>query len=129
MDETLKARVAFSHFLDSYEGIRLSLAWVAAVANAWDLAKLFNIFAFEGTFAGHTFFSKETQVLISVPTNASDEMGIYLKWRVRWGLGVITGDIPSIYGTELRPRAIGHAGGGANVAWGDPDEHLAVAFL
>jgi CubicO group peptidase (beta-lactamase class C family) len=129
LDETTRERAMFSDFINSYEGIKMPLSWVAGVANAWDLAYLFNIFAFEGTFGGRTFFSKETQALISVPTNKPGEIDRVLRWPVSWGLGVILGDTPSIYGTPPHPRAIGHAGGGANVVWADPDERLAVAFL
>lgn len=129
LDETTPERTAFSDFINSYEGIKLPLSWVAGVANAWDLAKIFNIFAYEGTFAGRTFFSKETQALISAPTNRENETDVVLRWPVRWGLGVITGDTPDIYGTTPHSRAIGHAGGGASVVWADPDKHLTVAFL
>lgn len=129
LDETTRQRVLFSDFINSREGIKLPLPWISGVANAWDLAYIFNILAFEGTFGGHTFLSKETQALISTPTNDSGELDRILRWPVRWGLGMITGDTLSIYGTPPHSRAIGHAGGGANVVWADPDEHLAVAFL
>ena len=118
-----------SDFINSYEGIRLPLVWLAGVANAWDLANMFNVFAFEGTFDGRTFLNKETQALISAPTNDSGELDRILQWPTRWGLGLILGDTPAIYGTPPHPRAIGHAGGGANVVWADPDERLTVAFL
>jgi len=129
LDPTTAGRAAFSNFIDSREGISLPLPWVAGVANAWDLARIFNIFAFEGTFAGRTFMKKQTQALISGPTNSPGDVDLVLQWPVCWGLGVITGDTPDVYGTQLHPGAIGHAGGGASVVWADPSEHLAVAFL
>jgi len=129
LDQTNLQRAAFSDFLNSYNGVRFPIPAANGIANAWDLAQVFNIFAFEGTFGDRTFLSRETQALISTPTNSPDEMDVVLRWPARWGLGVILGDTPDIYGTPPHPRAIGHAGGGASVVWADPDERLAVAFL
>lgn len=129
LDETTRERALFSDFVNSYEGIKLPLSWVGGVANAWDLANLFNILALEGAHGGRTFLSKETLTLISMPTNASGEIDRILRWPVSWGLGLILGETPDIYGTPPHPGAVGHAGGGANVVWADPHERLAVAFL
>lgn len=129
LDPATAERAYFSDFINSPEGRGLPLSWVAGVSNAWDLANVFNILAFEGTFKGHTFFRKRTQELISRPTNNPGDMDVVLQWPVRWGLGFITGETPDIYGTGSHPLAIGHAGGGASVVWADPDKRLAVAFL
>jgi prepilin-type processing-associated H-X9-DG protein len=122
-------RVALSEFLNTSQGLKLPLAWGAGVATAQDLARLFNILAFEGTYGGRTFISSNTQALISKPLNPPGSEDVILHWPVRWGLGFINGETPSIYGTVSHPQAIGHAGGGANVAWADPQQHLSVAFL
>lgn len=73
--------------------------------------------------------SKETQIKASTPKNKAGEIDRRLKWPVRWGLGFILGDTPDIYGKVPHLKAIGHAGGGAGVAWADPERKLAVAFL
>ena len=127
--ERQSARARFSDFINTYEGVRLPLSWVGGVATAHDLADLMNVLAFEGTFKSRTFFSKETQRAAGSPRNAAGEIDRRLKWPVRWGLGFILGDTPHIYGTPPHPQALGHAGGGAGVAWADPECKLAVAFL
>jgi CubicO group peptidase (beta-lactamase class C family) len=129
MGETDKTRAAFNDFMNTYDGMKLPLCWVSGAATARDLARLFNIFAFNGSYGGRTIISKETQELISRPTNSPGEMDLILKWPVRWGLGLINGDTPSVYGSGQHSNAIGHAGGGANVAWADPDRKMSVAFL
>lgn len=127
--DTDGTRAAFSDFVNSYEGLKLPLAWVSGVATAQDLARLFNIFAFEGTYTGKRLINGETQSLVTNTTNPAGDVDVVLHWPVRWGLGVINGETPSIYGSKYHPRAIGHAGGGANVAWVDPERHLSVVFL
>jgi CubicO group peptidase (beta-lactamase class C family) len=129
LGETATVRAAFNEFMNTYDGMKLPLSWASGAATAKDLARLFNVFAFNGSFNGHTIISRETQELISRSTNPSGEMDLILKWPVYWGLGVINGETPSIYGSAKHPHAIGHAGGGANVAWADPDRRLSVAFL
>jgi len=129
LGKTAANRVALSEFLNTSQGLKLPLAWGAGVATAQDLARLFNILAFEGTYGGRTFISGNTQALISKPLNPLGSEDVILHWPVRWGLGFINGETPSIYGTVSHPQAIGHAGGGANVAWADPQQHLSVAFL
>ncbi|MBW2085163.1 MAG: beta-lactamase family protein, partial [Deltaproteobacteria bacterium] len=127
--ERQPTRARFSDFLNTYEGVRLPLSWVGGVATARDLAHLMNILAYEGTFQSFTFFSKETQRLASTPTNEPGQVDRRLLWPVRWGLGFILGDTPHIYGAPPHAQAVGHAGGGAGVAWADPRQRLAVAFL
>ena len=121
-------RAQFSDFMNTYAAVSLPLAWVTGVATAEGLAYVMNLLAFEGTFGGKTFFSKKTQELAGTPTNKPREMDKRLLWPVRWGLGFILGDTPDIYGTAPHAKALGHAGGGAGVAWGDPERRLAVAF-
>jgi len=122
-------RARFSDFLNTYGGARLRLSWVGGIATARDLAGLMNVLAFEGTLDSVTYFSKETLRLASKPTNEPGEIDRRLDWPVRWGLGFILGDTPHIYGTPPHDRAVGHAGGGAGVAWADPEKRLSVAFL
>lgn len=67
--------------------------------------------------------------MASIPTNEEGYRDLRLDHAIRWCLGFIVGSTPDIYGTPLRPRRIGHAGDGANVAWADPDSGVAVAFV
>jgi CubicO group peptidase (beta-lactamase class C family) len=129
LGKTDKTRAAFNDFMNTYDGMQLPLSWVSGAATARDLALLFNIFAFNGSYNGKAIISREAQELISRPTNSPGEMDLILKWPVRWGLGMINGETPSIYGSDQHADAIGHAGGGANVAWADPARKLSVAFL
>lgn len=121
-------RARFSDFMNTYQAVSLPLAWVCGVATAEGLANVMNLLAFEGTFGLKKFFSKQTQELAGKPTNKAGEMDRRLLWPVRWGLGFILGDTPDIYGTPPHAKALGHAGGGAGVAWGDPERRLAAAF-
>jgi CubicO group peptidase (beta-lactamase class C family) len=125
--QTTRAR--FSDFINTWAGVRLPLSWVMGVATARGLAHVMNILAFEGTFGGHTFFSPETLKRASTPANGPGVIDRRLQAPVRWGLGLILGDTPDLYGTPPHPRAVGHAGGSACVAWADPDLRLSVAFL
>ena len=125
--QSLRAR--FSDFLNTPEGIGLPLAWVGGVANARDLANLMNIIAYEGTFASTAFFKKETLEKASQPQNDPDAIDRRLQSRVRWGLGFMIGSTPGMVGDIPHPRAVGHAGGSATIAWADPEERLSVAFL
>jgi len=127
--ERQAARARFSDFVNMYEGVKLPLSWVMGVATARDLADFMNVLTFEGTFKSHAFFSKESQKAAGTPRNEAEEMDRRLVWPVRWGLGFILGDTPHVYGTPPHPQALGHAGGGAGVAWADPEHKLAVAFL
>jgi CubicO group peptidase (beta-lactamase class C family) len=102
---------------------------VGGVATARDLANLMNLLAYEGTWRNRTFFSKHTLELASHPTNPPGVSDLRLQQPIRWGLGFILGDTPNIYGTTPHPRAVGHAGGGAVVAWADPERRLTAAFL
>ncbi len=129
LGETAANRIALNEFLNTPQGLKLPLAWVAGVATADDLARLYNILAFEGTYGSRKFISSSTQALVSKPLNLSGDEDVVLHWPVRWGLGFINGQTPSIYGSNAHPRAIGHAGGGANVAWADPQQRLSVVFL
>lgn len=133
VDEEVRQRQAqrarFSDFINTYEGIRLPLAWVGGVATARDLANLMNVLAFEGAWRNRTFFSKQTLELASTPTNPPGVADLRLQQPIRWGLGLILGDTPDIYGTPPHRRAVGHAGGGAVVAWADPARRLTAAFL
>ena len=122
-------RARFSDFLNTQEGMSLPLAWVGGVATARDLAFLMNILANEGTFAGKTFFSRQTQELVTTPQNKPGTIDRRLLMPVRWGLGFMLGTTPRIYGDRLNPRVVGHAGGSACIAWADPDLNLSVAFL
>jgi CubicO group peptidase (beta-lactamase class C family) len=88
-----------------------------------------DLLAHDGAVGGRRFLSKESLALASTPTNPEGFVDLRLAHPVRWGLGFILGLTPDVYGTPPHPRAVGHAGGGASVAWADPDRRLAVAFL
>lgn len=122
-------RADFSDFINTEEGAGQQFSWVSGMATALDLARVMNIFAYQGSFNSKTFFSKETFKRAQTPTNEPKTMDIRLHWPIRWGLGLILGDTPYIYGRKPHPKAVGHAGGGAGVAWADPDLKMSAAFL
>lgn len=122
-------RAAMSDFINSYDGVRLPLSSVMGVATAPALARLMSMVALGGAAHGQRIVATATLALAAVPTNAAGYRDLRLDHPIRWGLGFIVGNTPDIYGTPSRPRRIGHAGGGANVAWADPDSGVAVAFL
>lgn len=125
--QSLRAR--FSDFLNTRQGISLPLAWASGVSNARALGRVMCIAAQRGTVDGRRYYEAQTQTLFSAPTNPAGRVDLRLQSPIRWGLGFILGDTPNMYGSAARPSAIGHAGGGANVIWGDPESELAVAFL
>lgn len=127
--ENQPKRALFSDFLNSRVGISHPLASANGVSTARVLAELMNILAFEGTYQGKMFFSTETLRSAGTVTNTPGEIDRRILWPVCWGLGFILGDTPHIYGRPVHPKAIGHAGGSANVAWADPERRLTVAFL
>lgn len=129
LDPQTAYRKGGSDFINSKEGIQHEMSWVGCVSTAKDLANFMNIFAFEGTYKGKRFFSKEVQKLVSTPTNKAGEIDHILKLPIRWGLGFILGDTQDVYGTAPHPGVIGHIGGSATVAWADPKNKLAVSFL
>ncbi|MFC1645756.1 serine hydrolase [Candidatus Omnitrophota bacterium] len=129
LDPQTKNRKGGSDFLNSRKGIQNEMSWVGCVSTAKDLANFMNIFVYEGTYKGKKFFSKEVQKRASTPTNKAGEVDEILMKPMRWGLGFVLGDTKDFYGSTPRPRVIGHAGGGANVAWADPKNKLAVVFL
>lgn len=122
-------RARFSDALNTPEGIGLPLSWVAGVSTARDLGRLMNVLAYEGTFEGRTYFKPETLALMSAPTNSEGEMDQRLGASVRWGMGFLLGVERSSFTTKPHARAVGHSGGGACIAWADPEKRLAVAFL
>jgi CubicO group peptidase (beta-lactamase class C family) len=127
--ERQDTRARFSDFLNTPEGMGLPLAWVGGVATAGDLANLMNILAYEGTYASRVFFAKQTQEKATRPLNPPEVNDRRLTLPVRWGLGLMLGTTPRIYGDHLNPRVVGHAGGSSCIAWADPDLRLSVAFL
>jgi CubicO group peptidase (beta-lactamase class C family) len=129
LDPQTTNRKGGSDFLNSKKGIKHEMSWVGCVSTARDLADFMNIFAYEGTYKGKRFFSKEVQKRVSIPTNKAGEVDQILKKPVRWGLGFMLGDTKDIYGSIPRDGVIGHIGGSATVAWADPKNKLAVAFL
>lgn len=126
-EQELRARL--SDFINTPEGISLPMSWISGVATATDLGRLMNVLAYEGAFENRKYFKPETQALMSRPTNAEGEMDQRLMASVRWGLGFLLGVERSSFSTAPHPRAVGHSGGGASVAWADPEQKLAVAFL
>jgi CubicO group peptidase (beta-lactamase class C family) len=124
------------HFFNSYEILRQSLPWGSGVARARDLARLMNVYAFEGSFEGREFFSKETFDLAVRPTNGPQDVDVRIQTKVRWGLGLmvdhtegVRGISGPIFGAKASPRACGHMGGNSSLSWADPDRRLAVSFI
>lgn len=122
-------RAALSDFINAYDGVRLPISSVMGVATARALASLMSMIALGGSAAGVRVVQPSTLATAAAPTNAAGYVDLRLAHPIRWGLGFILGDTPDIYGSRPRPRRVGHAGGGANVAWADPDSGTAVAFL
>jgi len=129
LDPQTTYRKAGSDFLNSKKGIRHEMSWVGCVSTAKDLADFMNIFVYEGRYKGKRFFSKEVQVRVSAQTNRVGEVDQILMKPLPWGLGFMLGNTKDLYGTTPRPGVIGHTGGSTNVAWADPKNKLAVAFL
>jgi len=128
IDPVPEARALTSDAVNAF-AVRLSLSWVAGVATATALAGLMNLLVDRGTRGGRAYFSEDTFSLASRATNSPNETDRRLMRPIRWGLGFILGDTPDIYGTAPHAGVVGHAGGGASVAWADPEKRLAVAFL
>jgi CubicO group peptidase (beta-lactamase class C family) len=101
------------------------------IANALDLAGIFNLLALEGTCGGKTFWSPASQAEATRPRNLPDkERPASPGPAACWGLGFIVAPTPIFYGT--RPpgaRTLGHAGASGSIAYADPDLRIAVAFL
>jgi CubicO group peptidase (beta-lactamase class C family) len=127
--ERQASRAAFSDFLNSQEGIRIPMPSVSGVANARTLGRIMCIPALLGEVDGRRYYAAETQAIVTKPTNPPGRVDLRLQTKTRWGLGFILGDTPDMFGSTERPTLIGHAGGGANVIWGDPKTQLAAAFL
>ncbi len=122
-------RARFSDALNTPGGISLPLSWAGGVSTARDLGRLMCVLAHEGQFEGRSYFKPETLALMSRPTNAEGAIDQRLMGSVRWGMGFLLGVERSSFTTQPHPRAVGHSGGGACVAWADPEQRLAVAFL
>lgn len=124
------ARARFSDFINTPAGSSLPLSWVGGIGNSDSLARTMCILALNGEYNGHRFFDPETIARVSTAQTPPDRIDLGLRVQIRWGLGFILGDSGvNIYGQTPRPRALGHAGGGASYAWADPVSGLAVAFL
>lgn len=124
------------HFFNSQEIMRQCLAWGSGAARARDVARLMNVYAFEGGYGGKKFFSKETFNRAVTPTNQPEDVDRILRRKVRWGLGLhvgVTEGTPqapgSLFGKTAGPRACGHMGGNSALVWADPDLRLSVAFI
>jgi CubicO group peptidase (beta-lactamase class C family) len=121
-------RAFFSDWLNAGENIAIPISWVGGVTNSSTLANLMNIYAYEETYKGVTYFPKEIFDQIVSPTNEADEGDLYLGPSVRWGIGVILTGLSWKSGAD-HPRLIGHGGGNASYGWADPDERLAIGFV
>ncbi|MCP5432459.1 MAG: beta-lactamase family protein [Alphaproteobacteria bacterium] len=123
------SRAVFSDFLNTPQGIGLPLSWVGGMTTAPELAKVMSMLAFDGTVDGRRYIEAATLDKACVPTNPPDYVDQRLNFPVRWGLGFILGLTPEMFGAVPRPRAFGHAGGGAPYAFADRDARIGVAFL
>lgn len=116
-------------FFNSYEVLRRCLPWSTGVATASALAQVMQVYAGEGSAAGHTFFSPATFARAVTPTRAHPDERDRLIPQVVWGSGLALAASDGIYGRGAGPRACGHAGGMAAVTFADPDTGLSAAFL
>lgn len=116
------------YFFNSYDILKLSLPFGNGVARARDLARIMNVYAFEGRFGGKTFFSKETFNEAVTPTNGPDEQDRIFRANLRWGLGLMLRST-ALYGATHGPRTCGHLGGRSSVSWADPDLRLTMSFI
>lgn len=122
-------RAAFSDFVNTKQGIALPLNWVMGVATANALARLFRLIATGGEVDGTRIFEPATLEHAMEPRSPPGAKDERLNHPIVWGLGFILGGSSDIYGSGAHPRAVGHAGGGASMAYADPDRKLSVAFL
>jgi CubicO group peptidase (beta-lactamase class C family) len=124
------------HFFNSPAILGKCLAWGSGVARARDLARLLNVYAYEGAWGGHRFFSAKTFDEAVRPNNAPDVVDRGLGARAIWGLGLLVGATEGtartagpLYGTTATARSCGHLGGNTSLGWADPDYRLAVSFI
>jgi CubicO group peptidase (beta-lactamase class C family) len=124
------------HFFNSPAILGKCLAWGSGVARARDLARLLNVYAYEGSWGGERFFSVETFTEVVKPNNAPDVVDRGLGARALWGLGLLVGTTEGtartegpLYGTTATARSCGHLGGNTSLGWADPDYRLAVSFI
>lgn len=122
-------RARFADFLNTQEGIALPLSWVAGVANSRSLARMMDLIRSGGSAEGREFFATSVLDEAAVPQNPAGRRDERLSWPVCWGLGLILGNTPDIYGAATGPWTLGHAGGSAGVAWADREKGIAAAFL
>lgn len=122
-------RAAFSDFVNTEAGIRLPLNWVMGLATARALARIFSLLAAGGSLAGHTVFSAATLGHAMQPLSPPGNIDARLNQRIEWGFGFILGGSDDIYGSLHHEGAVGHAGGGASMAYADTNRDIAVAFL
>lgn len=127
---------ANGHFFNSPTILGLSLPWGNGVATAGDMARLMNVYAFEGTYRGRTCFSKEIFDNAVTPRNGTEVEDKVVRSRARWGLGVLVGDTEGtmqtkgkLFGSSPGARTCGHLGGNCAVAWADPDERITFTLL
>ncbi len=124
------------HFFNSPAILGRCLAWGSGVARARDLARLLNVYAYEGSWGGMRFFSRGTFNEAVRPNNDPDVIDRGLGARAVWGLGLLVGGTEGtartqgpLYGTTATPRSCGHLGGNTSLGWADPDYRLAVSFI
>jgi CubicO group peptidase (beta-lactamase class C family) len=101
------------------------------VASAENLAYLYNLAAYEGTWRGDIYWHAADQREAS---RARNDLGRELpaarpELQFAWGLGFMTSPSPDVFGTRsLGWRTIGHPGASGAIGYADPDYHVSLGF-
>ena len=103
----------------------------SGVASAEDLARLYNLAAFDGSWGGHVYWDAAAQTEASRPRNdpLSEAPAARPEIRFAWGLGFMTSPSQDVFGTRpLGSRVVGHPGASGAIGYADPGHQVSLAF-
>lgn len=101
------------------------------VASAENLACLYNLAAYEGTWKEHIYWSVADQREASRARNDRQREVPAARpgLRFTWGLGFMTSPSPDVFGTQsVGLRTVGHPGASGAIGYADPDHRVSLGF-